>query len=433
MAQAGEQKAVHAEECSAANGLIGVESSQSGGGPLNSRPSAETHRPDTVPGSSPGCAERRAQWGDVFFIVAAIAAGIAVASWLSVAGRVRRLEESDQVGTYIQGRAAITRHKDIYEVGTVGSSFQTRINVTNPWDMPLDVQDIRASCNCTTPVLPVRRLEPHQTVGMDVEAAVPATGDRIPIRIDLVCQRGYRLIHVLNVVRLPRITRGSPDVAGIKAGAGTIDLGDVLVGKTMDRQFTLTAHYDLKKPSDVPVGCHIEGDSSAGIISVGPLEKAEPLGDGAVGRVRIPVSVRISGDSGRLFCVAGLVVSLEHADGTQSRHPLTLRWNVEHIVTCEPPRLFVELPRNAGQPSAETLVVEVVARRAFRVMSISPQAKWLTAEVVSSRSDSVEIAATVHANQIEEWASTDLHIMTDIPEQPVVVVPVSVRRRSAEE
>lgn len=432
MVQAGEQKTVSAEEGLVANEPVDTQS-QSGTGALQSGPLVETGQAKTAAVSTGCSATRRSLWGDVFFIVGAIAAGIGVASWLSVPGRVRRLKEAEQVGTYIRGRVAVTRHEDLYEVGTVGSTFQTRIEVTNPWDVPLDVQDIRASCNCTTPVLPLKRLEPRQTVGMDVQAAVPPTGVPIPIRIDLACQRGYRLVHVLNVVRLPRITTGAVGVSAVGAGDGSVNLGDVPVAKTVERQFSLAAHYSLNKPSEAPVGCTVEGDSQVEIISVGPLRPVEAVGNGAIGRVHIPVSVRIRGDSERSFCVAALEVSLEYGDGTQSRHPLNLRWSVERIVTCQPPRLFLELPKDATQPYNETLIVEAVAGRAFRITSISSEAKWLSAEIVASKPDSVQVAAVVHADQIQEWATGELHMMTDIAEQPVVVVPVSVRRRSVAE
>lgn len=434
MARAGDEKTARAEEDLGASQPVGAPSWRADSGPLQSGVLLERERADPVLAGTPGWAARRALWCDVFLIVGAIAAGIAVASWLSLPGRVRRLEESDQVGTYIRGRVAVTRHQDIYEVGTVGSTFQTRIEVTNPWDIPLDVQEIRASCNCTTPVLPQRHLEPRQSVGMDVQAAVPPTGVPISIRIDLACQRGYRLVHLLKLVRLPRIATGAVGVDAVGGGDGSVDVGDVPVGKTVERQFSIAAHYSLDKSfSEAPVRCTVEGDSQVEIIAVGPLQPVEAVGNGAIGRVHIPISVRIRGDFERSFCVAALQVLLEYADGTQSRHPLGLRWNVERIVTCEPPRLFVELPKDAAQPYSERLVVEAVAGRVFRITSISSEAKWLSAQIVASKPDNVEVAAVVDADQIQEWATGDLRIMTDIPEQPVVVVPVSVRRRSVAE
>jgi hypothetical protein len=311
---------------------------------------------------------------------------------------------------------------------------------------------------------------------MELEATIIPNGKPTQVQVDLRCRSGHRLVHIFSVRRYRAAVVESADALSPGEEVQRISFGPLWPGQQAQGRWRVSVYYDGSHAGGKPVGLAVETTSGKVAAAIGELRPKEPLHGGAVGRMETELEVNLT--AGEMPEVAGsdLRLVVQYADGSQRWLPLNVAWSVRSVWLWEPASVFVELE------SGERDVRDVVCRlqhaegRPFNVLGVEAEVPWLevvadgrqlrasralaqedgsgtspeaahqavdggrgsrdaeggrrdTAGATSAEASfSKEIRLRVRGDLVEDWAATELGLVTDAPRQQVARLRVSVKR-----
>ncbi|GIW90794.1 MAG: hypothetical protein KatS3mg109_1226 [Pirellulaceae bacterium] len=401
-------------------------------------------------------------WLDGVLLVSAVLVGAAGAWWVYEGGGMAGLVRHAEPGQWVRGRVSVTRHPPFYELGCSDWVWRQKVKVTNPWNIPLEVSDIRASCNCTQPHLESRTIAPHGETWMELQATIIPQGQPTHVQVELRCRSGHRLVHLLSVARYRAAVVESADATSANPEIQKVDFGALWPGQSAERRLRVTMYYDPQHPESIPGGCRVEPLAKQITASVGALRHVEAVHGGAVGRIETDLVVKATAGQTAGNESGDVRLVVQYPGGREETLPLNVAWSVRSIWQWEPASVFVEL-----EPD-ERAVRQVICRLGhaagvpFRIREIQAAAPWLearavpgsemsqggasvaeasqespqkTSHVPGDDADHVaaayqQIVVRIRADAVGDWAAQELEVPTDLPDQPAAKLRVAVKRKA---
>ncbi|GIW93634.1 MAG: hypothetical protein KatS3mg110_1675 [Pirellulaceae bacterium] len=136
-------------------------------------------------------------WTDM---AAVIAFGVLVGIASGWAEKGRSQHRPTAEGVLVRGNRAMVSHGQV-TVCSEDDAISLQLPVRNYWNTPLEITDIRPSCNCAKAELSSRRIEPLAEAKLNVTVTTPAGGKPHGFTCQLLASSGHQLMHSMTIVR----------------------------------------------------------------------------------------------------------------------------------------------------------------------------------------------------------------------------------------
>ncbi len=235
-----------------------------------------------------------------------------------------------------------------HDFGTVARAAKTeyRFELTNPFDQPIHIAGVRASCGCTTPIVETQTIAPGQTGSIlarfNTGSFTGARSATLTVTFDRPSYSEVQL-HVKGYIRSDIVFNPG------EASFGTVSEG---AGKTID----MTIDY--------------AGRSDWAIVGIKTVDgfikaRAEETSRSA-GRVSYNLQIEMNGNAPVGPMMSELIIQTN--DRNLKTVPLVITGNVEAIISVSPK--IVDLNREEGKSEHQELIV-LKGKDPFKILDVS--------------------------------------------------------------
>lgn len=237
-----------------------------------------------------------------------------------------------------------------HDFGTVARAAKTefRFELTNPFDQPIHIAGVRASCGCTTPIVETQTIEPGQTGSIlarfNTGSFTGAKSATLTVSFDRPSYSEVQL-HVKGYIRSDIVfSPGEASFGNVAEGAG----------KTID----MTIDY--------------AGRSDWAIVGLKTIDgfikaRAEEVKRSA-GRVSYNLQIEMSPEAPVGPLMSEIIIQTN--DRNLKTVPLVLTGSVEAIISAFPKT--TDIKRTEGQDSFQQLFV-LKGKDAFKIVEVSSE------------------------------------------------------------